>query len=188
MIKKDNLQNIISEVVSIENKKEKKIAEKVQLVVFSLDSEEYAVDIKELKEVIKVPVITPLPNSPSFVKGILNLRGKIVVALDLEKRFNLVREDNKQAKHIIVVQNQDTDFGILVDQVKEVIWVDKDSIQKTPELATSKIKADYLQGVVVINQAEKSRLLVLLNIKKMLDDKDLTTLSNTISEVVDSNK
>ena len=157
---------------------------RIQLVIFSLDNEEYAVDIKELKEVIKIPIITPLPNSPEFIKGILNLRGKIVVVVDLEKRFNLVRENKIVSKHIIVVESENTDFGVVVDQVKEVLWVDKDLVQGTSELASAKIKTDYLQGVVVIANEKKSRLLILLDIKKMLNDKELISLEGTIKKAV----
>lgn len=183
-MKKDNLQDIINQVANKDFKNEKKITERMQLVVFSLDDEEYALNIKDLKEVIKIPLITPLPNSPEFIKGILNLRGKIVVVVDLEKRFNLVRENKITPKHIIIVESENTDFGVLVDQVKEVLWVDKDLIQKTPELASAKIKADYLGGVVVIQEDKKSRLLILLDIKKMLNDKDLIFLEGTIKKII----
>lgn len=184
MLKKDNLEDIISQVANKSLDKEKKITERIQLVVFSLDNEEYAVDIKELKEVIKIPVITPLPNSPEFIKGILNLRGRIVVVVDLEKRFNLIRENKTTSKHIIVIESEGTDFGVVVDHVKEVLWVDKDLIHNPSELASAKIKTDYIKGVVVVGEKEKSRLLVLLDIKKMLDDKDLISLDGTIKKVV----
>lgn len=197
-----------------------------QLVVFTLDDEEYAVPITDLQEIIKVPEITPIPNAPIFIKGILNLRGKIVVVIDLEKRFQLVRDGERDLKHIIITEVNDTSFGVVVDEVIEVLTVQKSVIQPTPALVSSKIHTDYLKGVVVLksdmkNLDEKdcdpdtedgatdfststegasnsnkvtarskngqhntdgSRLLILIDLSKILHEKELLEVSETAEE------
>jgi purine-binding chemotaxis protein CheW len=177
---------------------EKEEAEKrdeyIQLVVFELDTEEYAVEIKDLQEIIKIPDITPIPNTPLFIRGIFNLRGKIIVVIDLERRFNLVRERAVAEGNIIVAEVNENSFGIVVDKVSEIINVSKSSIQPTPALATFKIQAEYLKGVVVIDRnndkdrhAEKgekeekeSRLIIFLDMHKMLQEKELMSISQVV--------
>ena len=127
----------------------------VQLVVFTLDHEEYAVPIIDLQEIIKVPEITPIPNAPVFIKGILNLRGKIIVVIDLERKFNLLREGETILKHIIITEINGVGFGVLVDEVIEVLNIEKNLIQPAPSLVSSKIHADYLKGVVVLTREHK---------------------------------
>lgn len=129
----------------------------IQLVVFTLDEEEYAVPIADIQEIIKVPEVTPIPNAPQFIKGILNLRGKIVVVIDLEKRFGLVREKIEELKHIIITEVGETNFGVMVNEVVEVLSVPSSVVQPTPKLVSSKIHADYLKGVVVLKETEHEK-------------------------------
>lgn len=169
--------------------------ETIQLVVFELDKEEYAVEIKDLQEIITIPEITPIPNAPKFIKGILNLRGKISVVVDLEKRFNLIREhENKNDGNIVITEVEENSFGLIVDRVNEIITVPLSSIQATPALVSSKIEAEYLKGVVVVvdqNKDQKkgetkgSRLIILLDIKKMLKEKELLQLGKNVKKVGD---
>lgn len=180
------------------------------MVVFELDKEEYAVRITDLQEIIKIPEITPIPNAPEFIRGILNLRGKIIVVIDLEKRFHLVREEKILSKHIIIAEVNESTFGVIVDQVIEVLRVPITAIQPTPALVSSKIHADYLKGVVVLGDNDSSkeltakkcralldkqktgeqlkesgaRLLILLDLPKMLQDKELLQIEKKVQEVI----
>ncbi len=186
---------LIKKVADQESKKNDKVEDFIQLVIFELDKEEYAVEITDLQEIINIPEITPIPNAPKFINGILNLRGKISVVVDLEKRFNLVREhENQDDGNVIITEVDDNSFGVMVDRVSEIISVPKSSIQSTPALVSSKIHADYLKGVVVIVDQEKkekevkkqvgSRLIILLDLHKMLQEKELLQLGKSIKEVV----
>lgn len=149
-------KNIINEVAQKDTQVEKKENTNVQLVVFELDKEEYAVEIIDLQEIIRIPEITPIPNSPKFISGIFNLRGKIIVVVDLENRFHLVRDtETIDNGHIIITEVNDNNYGIVVDKVSEIINVPKSIVQSTPDLVSTKIHADYLKGVVVMDEEGK---------------------------------
>lgn len=185
-----DFKSVISQAASQRGKKEQ-IEELVQLVVFELDNEEYAVPIEDLKEIIRIPEIAPVPNAPEFIRGILNLRGTIVVVIDLEKRFHLLREGKMSTSHIIISQVKDSTFGVVVDKVSEVLRVPVSKIQPTPSLVSSKIHADYLKGVAVLEEADavendkskKSRLIIILDLPKMLADEELLRVGSIIDPV-----
>jgi len=167
--------------------------ETIQVVVFSIDNEEYAVPISDVREIVKTAEITPVPNSPDFVKGIVNLRGEIVVVVDLEIRFHLTRQQKEgeiRQQHIVVVEHDGSVFGLLVDEVSEVAKVPVGSIKDTPSIVSSKIKIDYLQGVTVLNEhieheedakeqevKTNERLLMILDVSKILNEQELANLS-----------
>ncbi|MBL4693810.1 purine-binding chemotaxis protein CheW [Candidatus Gracilibacteria bacterium] len=194
----DTIQQVVSQVAVKGQQQEKTDnVDYIQVLVFKLGNEEYAADIKDLREIIVQTEITPVPNSPEYISGILNLRGSVVVVIDLEKKFNLQKKENAQKNHIVITEIDGTSFGIIVDQVDEVIRVANTAIQKSPELISSKIKADYLKGVIVINKsdekkektkeeetdkAKESRLLILLDLQKLLKSDELTELGNTIKK------
>ena len=205
----NDLKQVIAKVAGEGQAKDKKPEELIQLVVFKLDREEYAAQITDLQEIIKIPEITPIPNTPRFIRGILNLRGKIVVVVDLEKRFNLTRESKDTPQHIVIAEVGGNIFGVIVDEVTEVLRIPVTAIQPPPALVSSKIHADYLKGVAVLeikepskeslekacrrlatnhqikNSAEKAetRLLILLDLPKMLEDKELLQVGESIQRI-----
>jgi len=187
----DKLKEIISQVADQEKSEKKKAEDSIQLLVFDLDKEEYGLNITDLQEIIRIPEVTPVPNSPEFIKGILNLRGQIVVVVDLEKRFSLEREKQIEQKHIVIAEVEENSFGILVDEVKEVVRVPVSKIQSTPDLFTKRAHSDYFDGVVVLGEEEEkenSRLIVLLNVKKLLQEKELLELGKEISKAAPKTK
>lgn len=195
----DNIRKIIADTASSGSADKKKETDMIQLVIFLLDGEEYAIPISDLQEIIRIPSITPIPSAPEFILGILNLRGKIVVVVDLEKRFHLIRENNEKPGHIIITEVGENTFGVMVDMVTEVLRVAVSSIQPTPFLSSSKIHADYLKGVVVIEDEEEtkdqkteiqknSRLIILLDILKMLQEDELLQIGKVVEEVVSTVK
>lgn len=192
-------KEVIHQVVSQAGRKEEKVVETKQMVTFELDKEEYASDIGDLREIIKTRDIVPIPGAPAFIAGILNVRGQIVVVIDLEKRFLLKREHKVAPLHIIIVEVENTVFGILVDEVTGVLRVPITSIKSTPGLITSKIHADYLKGVVVLEEGaseksieteesadkkKQSRLLLVLDMPRMLSEKELLQFGAAIQDVI----
>ncbi len=166
-------------------------AETIQVVVFELHGEEYAVEISELQEIILTPEVTPLPNVPNFIGGIINLRGKMVVIVDLEKKFALESEVSKHS-HIIVTQSGENTFGILVDKVTEIIKVTQEKIQPPPSVLAHKVNIDYLKGVIPIGAnegdetdsekiPEGSRLLILLNLTKILENDEIFEIGQQLA-------
>lgn len=187
-------EKIIKKVAEERTSEKNEAGETIQLVVFELDKEEYAVEITDLQEIKKMTDITPIPNAPKFIRGIFNLRGKIIVVVDLEKRFNLVRDNERGLEeNLIITEVNENSFGVIVDRVTEIINVAKSSIQAAPALVSSKIHADYIKGVVVLQGAEKkndneedidSRLIVMLDLMKMLQEKELLSLGKVVQEAV----
>jgi len=148
----------------------------IQLVVFNLGGEEYALPITEVKEIMKTGVITFVPNAPDFIRGIINLRGKIVVVIDLEKRFLIEREEKElERKHVIIIERGENTFGLMVDEVTEVLRLAEDDIKEAPEIITKKIHADYLEGVGTL----ENRLIIVLNLETVLAEEELAKLSET---------
>lgn len=164
----EDIKKIVNQVTKQSQDFKKQQVELVQLAVFNLDNEEYAVFIADLKEIIKISDITPIPNAPDFINGILNLRGKIVVVVDLEKRFKLVRENRIKPEHIIIIEVGDNLFGVIVDRVSEILRVSVNSIQPSPALVSAKIRQSYLKGVVVLGKKEQNRELTVKECKKLL--------------------
>jgi len=146
-----------------------------QYVVFELDNEEYAVPILDVKEVIKFSEITPVPEALSWLSGIINLRGKVIPVLDLEQRFQFSHETKKRQR-ILVVEGEDRlPFGILVDEVQEVLKVTQNELKAVPKVINNKISPEFVQGVIVLDKP-KERILLILNLKKILSEKEILSL------------
>lgn len=146
-----------------------------QFVVFALGGEEYGVNIQDVREIVKTGEITMVPNAPEFIRGIINLRGKIVVVIDLEKRFLLQREEEYTGKHIIIAEIGESTYGMMVDEVTEVLRMPEKDIKPAPPIITKKINVDYLMGVGSVEE----RLLILLDLVKVLSEEELIELSET---------
>jgi purine-binding chemotaxis protein CheW len=151
---------------------ETKAVEEIQLVVFSLGREEFAVEVTQVREIMRMEEITRMPKSPSFVEGILNLRGQIIAVIDLAQRLNLESGDRDAETRIIVVEAEDIKVGMIVDAVSEVLRVSTEAIETTPTLAAD-VAVAYLQGVV----KQENRLIILLDLTKVLSIEEISRLS-----------
>ncbi len=142
---------------------ESRPADEMQLVVFSLGREEFAVEVTQVREIMRMEEITRMPKSPHFVEGIINLRGQIIAVIDLAKRLNLESADRSGESRIIVVEADEVKVGMIVDSVSEVLRVSAEAVEPSPTLAAD-IAAAYLQGVV----KQDNRLIILLDLTKVL--------------------
>ena len=154
-----------------EDKSEKDYIEK-QLVVFNLGKEEFGVDINEVNSIIKMTSITRIPNSQDFIEGVINLRGRIIVVIDLAKKIGLPSQEKDKNTRIIVIETKETMIGMIVDHSREAIRISQDKIQPPPAIITNKVRADYLEGVAVL----KERLLILLDLSKVLGTDDMASV------------
>ena len=123
-------------------------------------------DIHEVERIIKMDDITRVPHSPVFVEGIINLRGRIVVVLNLLKRFGSFNEEEHQGSHIIISQMNGNSFGIMVDGVSEVLKINKADTRKDPGIIAGKIHAEYLKGIGSLDEGK--RLLILIDLEVII--------------------
>jgi len=145
----------------------------IQLVIFKLGEEEYGVDILNVQEIIKMVEFTKLPNLPSFIEGVINLRGKIIPVIDLKKRFNLASKKYTEDNRIVVIDVNNITVGMVVDAVSEVLRISCNTIEPTPTIISS-IDTEYLKGVGKL----EDRLLILLDIEKIFSLNQKEELSN----------
>jgi purine-binding chemotaxis protein CheW len=134
-----------------------------QFLTFALGQEEYGVEILKIQEIKGFSSVTPLPNAPAYVKGVLNLRGTIVPIVDLRKKFHLPEVELTQFTVIVVVQVLGKTLGFVVDAVSDVLTVTGDAIQPTPDLH-GQVDTSFLNGLAQTNE----KLVILLDIDKVL--------------------
>ena len=138
-----------------------------KLLSFSLGNEEYGVSIMKVKELIGMMDITPVPKTPDFIKGVINLRGKIVPVMDLRTKFGMVAQEYDERTCIIVVEvlikEVARTIGIVVDCVSEVINIDETQIDPPPESGNS-VDADTILGIGKL----KEGVVIILDIDKIL--------------------
>lgn len=144
-----------------------------QLVTFSLDNEEYGVDVLKVREIIRMPAITHMPNTPSYVVGIINLRGKVIPIISLRNRFCLMEADYSNRTRIMVMDVDGELMGFVVDAVSEVIRISASEIQPSPAGMGDNLEQECIAGI--INHGE--RLLVALELERMFSSEEKQLLS-----------
>jgi purine-binding chemotaxis protein CheW len=138
-----------------------------QLVSFRIGEEEFGVDILMVQEIIRLTNITPIPNAPRFILGMINLRGKIIPVIDLRQRLKIRGNQagaNDRKTRILIVEIYNHVTGFIVDSVSEVMKVPVAEIEPTPHLVVSSIEAEYIKGVVKL----PNRLIILLDFRRVL--------------------
>ncbi|MFW5962502.1 MAG: chemotaxis protein CheW [bacterium] len=155
--------------------KKKKQEEQRQYIVFSIGSKLFGVDIKQTREIIQKSELTSVPSAPSCVKGVIDLRGKIVPIVDLKKRLNIEISESIEDEKIIITKVNNLLIGMEVENVKEIIKLKIKDIAAPPEIVKD-INRDYLSGIGKI----KGNLLVLLDLDKVLSQEEIRQLDGVI--------
>lgn len=145
----------------------------VQWVTFRLGEEEYAVDVAQVQEIVRLVAITPVPRAPAHVEGVINLRGRIVPVVDLAMRLGLPKRDRTTATRIIITQVGDRTVGMLVDAVSEVLRLPSSAIEGAPDLLKASLNHDFFTGVGKLEE----RLLILLDLPRVLSREDEAALA-----------
>lgn len=144
-------------------------------LTFSLANEEYGIGILKIKEIIGMMPITTVPQTPEFVKGVINLRGRVIPVLDLRSRFGMDPVDYTERTCIIVVEIAggagNVMIGVVVDSVSEVLSIKAEVIEETPSFGT-KLSTDYILGMAKIGKSVK----ILLDIDKVLGADEISLL------------
>ena len=142
-----------------------------QYLTFILAGEEYGVEILRVQEIKGYDAVTPIPNTPEHVLGVLNLRGAIVPIVDLRKRFGLDTVEFGKTTVVIVVRMQHGDqertVGLVVDAVADVYRLDNNEVQPTPEMGTA-IDTRFVRGLAVVGE----NMVILLDIDNLIDFRD----------------
>ena len=145
----------------------------LQLVTFSIDEEEFGVNILKVQEIIRIMEITRVPRSPEFVEGVINLRGRVIPIVDLRRRFGLAAIAHDKDTRIIVIELNSLVVGFIVDAVSEVLRIPADTVEPTPPVAAG-VDSEYISGVGKL----QDRLLILLDLDKLLTAEDLPRLNS----------
>jgi purine-binding chemotaxis protein CheW len=135
----------------------------LHLVTFRLGKEEYGVDIKQVQEIIRAVDITPVPGTPAHVRGVINLRGKIIPVIDLRRRFGLPAVEESEERRIVVVELGEKRLGMLVDAVSQVLKFSSSFLEEMPEEATTNGE-NYIRGMGKLDD----RLVVILDLNRSL--------------------
>ncbi len=138
-----------------------------QIVSFRLGKETFGVRVSQVREIGKVHDITKIPKMPAFIEGVLNLRGQITTVIDLKKRFNISSDGNGSitaASRIIIAEIGDTQIGIIVDAVEDVMRVPRASISPPPTTLTVGTEAGFLTGICKL----PDRLVMLLDLNRIM--------------------
>ena len=142
--------------------------ELIQLVSFNLDQEEYGVEVLKVREIIRMNTITHMPNTPHYVEGIINLRGKVIPIVSMRKKFGLMEAENNSHTRIMIMDIGGELMGFIVDSVSEVIRISGTEIQPSPSVAGGGIDQDCIAGVINLSE----RLLVLLDLDRMFSQEE----------------
>lgn len=145
--------------------------ELLQLVSFHLGGEEYALEILNVQEIIRMVDLTRVPNSPDFVEGVINLRGRVIPVIGLRRRFNLEARKRDAQTRIIVVEVNGSIVGLEVDAVNEVLRIPTDTVEPPPRLA--KAEREYVSGVGKL----ENRLLLLLDVDRLLSESEQAAIA-----------
>jgi purine-binding chemotaxis protein CheW len=138
-------------------------ADSDQYLTFTIQGEEYGIEILRVQEIKGLSKIRPIPNAPHYVKGVVNLRGTVVPILDLRSRFGIDAADYNQFTVIIMVSVGKKMFGLVVDSVSDVLNIAKDQIEETPDVGGG-VDTTYFRGMGKVGD----KLVLLLNIDKLL--------------------
>jgi purine-binding chemotaxis protein CheW len=153
-------------------------ADSHQYLSFGLQEEAYCIDILMVQEIRALEKVKPIPNAPEFVLGVINLRGQIIPVVDLRKRFNLSKPDTSQKPVTIYIELENLQkIGIVVDYVSDVHEIYPSMIKKNPDI-TNTVDTTYLDGIVTVDDA----MIAIINMNKVFEKKELSDLSNLISD------
>ncbi len=148
--------------------------ELLQLVSFRIGEEEFGLDILRVQEIIRLQELTRVPNSPEFVEGVINLRGKVIPVIALRKRFGLAQLPPSKQTRIVVIEVQGSVLGFIVDSVSEVLRISAATVEPPPRLG--KVEREYVSGMGKL----ENRLLILLDVDRLMSaNEDVHTAAHS---------
>ncbi len=143
----------------------------LQWVTFRLDNETYGINVMQVQEVLRYTEIAPVPGAPSYVLGIINLRGNVVTVIDTRQCFGLPSAEVGDNTRVVIMEVDKQVIGVLVDSVAEVVYLRQSEIETAPNVG-NKDAAKFIQGVCNKN----GELLILVELEKMMSDDEWSEL------------
>jgi len=156
-------EKVTTEQVAI---KQNSVIEEEQLVAFKLGEEEFAVKITDVQEINRMTDITHMPNAPVYIDGLVNLRGNIIPALNLRRRFGLTEKLRDDTTRIIIVDIDNRKTGIVVDAVSEVLRFDRSLVEEAPQIIADNLDSKYISGVGKLNGGK--RMVMIIDLAQVL--------------------
>ena len=144
----------------------------LKFLTFVIDKRTFAFPIKDVLEIIEIQEAMPVPEFPDYVKGIINTKGKVIPVIDVRLRFQMEEVPYTERTCIIVVSISSVEIGFIVDTVKAVMQIDEEMLSPPPAITTDKA-SKYITGVAKYDK----ELIIILDAKKMLDEKGLNLVS-----------
>ena len=144
----------------------------IQLVTFRLKDETYGINVMQVQEVLRVTEIAPVPGAPNYVLGIVNLRGNVVTVIDTRTRFGLPTTEVDDASRIVIIESDEQVVGIMVDSVAEVVELQHDEIDSTPNIGNDD-SSRYIQGVA----SRDDNLLIVVDLNKLLTEEEWSEMA-----------
>ncbi|MCB5227790.1 chemotaxis protein CheW [Alishewanella sp. 16-MA] len=157
----------MSNKVSQSADKKQVVDEVLQWVTFRLQEETYGINVMQVQEVLRYSEIAPVPGSPDYVLGIINLRGNVVTVIDTRARFGLPPAEVTDNTRVVIIEAEKQVIGILVDSVAEVVYLKQSEVDSAPNVGTDE-SARFIQGV----SNRDGELLILVDLNKMLNDEE----------------
>ncbi|OGR19397.1 MAG: chemotaxis protein CheW [Desulfobacterales bacterium GWB2_56_26] len=160
------------------------ITETVQYLTFKLADEIFAFDVAKVREILELTTITKVPQTPDFMRGVINLRGSVVPVIDLKLSFAMARTEQTINTCIIVVEvyldGETIILGVLADSVQEVVEMEPDLIESPPRLGT-KLNTEFIKGMGKV----ENNFVMILDIDKVFSAQELTDLQTTSAAVTE---
>ncbi|MEA1974980.1 MAG: chemotaxis protein CheW [Bacillota bacterium] len=144
-----------------------------QYIVIELGDQEFALEILNVGSINEYQKITLLPNAPSYIEGVIDLRGDIIPIINLSERFNIESKKMLKEKRIIVIEIEEKLIGFLVDEASQAIAVDSADVKPTPDIIRN-IDGDYIKGVCKLSD----KILLLIDFAKILDHNQIEEIKN----------
>ncbi len=148
-------------------------AAKGTYLTFHLENELYAIEISMVKEIIALMKTTKVPKMPSYIKGVMNLRGIIIPVIDLRLKFQMQEVEPQMHTAIIIIQILSSNIGFIVDRVEEVLSIDNESLTEPPKFGT-KVETEFIKAMAQVNK----NVIMLLDLEKILDEDDINWIDS----------
>lgn len=158
-------------------------SERIQLIIFKLGSEEYGLSIDQIKEVVLTPRIARMPQTPSYIKGVANIRGNIIAIMDLEQKFGLTKtvynESNENSNYTLVVESDEYKVGVLVKEVPNTLSISVSDIDTASNFVQyTSLDSESVIGVVKSGE----RMIIMIDMIKLIEAENIKETVNNIKK------